>query len=89
MVVDSMASDHLPDDDLIPRLCISMEDYKELMEPKIIVTAANEKDIRDGNWYYLGTHHRSDWAACSSSHLRNDCTWIRTKPPLLRQINGL
>ena len=41
MIVDSGASDHLVDDELIPRLQNIMKDYKKLQEPKIIVTAGN------------------------------------------------
>ena len=43
MIVNSGASDHLVDDELIPRLRDSMSDYKELEEPKIIFTAGNKE----------------------------------------------
>ncbi|CAN0464242.1 unnamed protein product, partial [Laminaria digitata] len=43
MIVDSGASDHLIDQELIPKLRDSMRDYKKLKEPKTIVTAGNEK----------------------------------------------
>ena len=43
MIVDSGASDHLVDDDLIPRLRNSMKNYKKLKEPKIIVTTGNKE----------------------------------------------
>ena len=42
MIVDSGASDHLIDDELIPRLRNSTRDYKKLKELKIILTAGNE-----------------------------------------------
>ena len=42
MIVDSGASDHLVDDELITRLRDSMNDYNKLKEPKIIVTAGNK-----------------------------------------------
>ena len=43
MIVDSGASDHLIDEDLIPRLRKSMRDYKKLKEPKTIMTNRNKK----------------------------------------------
>ena len=43
MLVDSGASDHLIDEELIPRLRKRMKDYKRLKEPKIIMT--NEKKV--------------------------------------------
>ena len=43
MIVNSGASDHLVDDELIPRLRDSMKDYKKLKEPKIILTAGNKE----------------------------------------------
>ena len=42
MIVDSGASDHWVDDELVPNLWDSMNDYKKLKEPKIIVTAGNK-----------------------------------------------
>ena len=43
MIVDSGASDHVIDEELIPKTRESMEDYKNLKEPKIIATNANNK----------------------------------------------
>ena len=43
MNVDSRASDHLVDEELIPRLRDSMQDYEKLKEPKIIVTAGHKE----------------------------------------------
>ena len=88
MIVHSGASDHLVDDELIPRLRDSMKDYKKLKEPKIIVTAGNKEVLATATGT-MGTHHRSGWAACSSSHLRHDCTWIGAQPFLLRQSDEL
>ena len=45
MIVDSGASDHLVDDELITRLRDSMNDYNKLKEPKIIVTAGSNEVI--------------------------------------------
>lgn len=41
VIVDSDTSDHLVDEELIPRLQDSTRDYKKLEEPKTIVTARN------------------------------------------------
>ena len=43
MIVNSGASDHLVDDELIPRLRDCMEDYKKLKEPKSIITAGSKE----------------------------------------------
>ena len=43
MIVDSGASDHFVDEELILRLRDSMTDYKKLKGPKIIVTAGNKE----------------------------------------------
>lgn len=43
MIVDCGTSDNLVDNELIPRLRNSMRDYKKMKEPKIIVTAGNER----------------------------------------------
>ena len=43
MIVDSGASDHLADDELIPRLRDNVKDYKKLKEQKIIVTPGNKE----------------------------------------------
>ena len=43
MLVDNGASDHLIDEELIPRLRKSMRDYKKLMDPKTIMTNGNKK----------------------------------------------
>ena len=43
MLVDSGASDHLIDEELIPRLRNSMRDYKKLKDPKTIMANGNKK----------------------------------------------
>ncbi|CAM9877412.1 unnamed protein product, partial [Laminaria digitata] len=43
MIMDSGASEHLVDNELIPRLRDSMREYKKLKEPKTIVTAGNAR----------------------------------------------
>ena len=43
MIVDGGASNHLVDDELIPRRRNSMQDYKKLKEPQIIVTAGDKE----------------------------------------------
>ena len=43
MLVDSVASDHLIDAELIPRPRKSMRDYKKLKDPKTIMTNGNKK----------------------------------------------
>ena len=43
MLVDSGASDHLIDEELIPRLRKSMRDYKKVNDPKTIMTNGNKK----------------------------------------------
>ena len=56
MIVDSGASHHLVDDELIPRLRDSMEDYKKLKEPKIIVTAGSKEVLATATgtiWGYI------------------------------------
>ena len=56
MIVDSGASDHLIDEELIPRLRQSMKGYKKLKDPKTIMTNGNEKVFATatGNiWGYI------------------------------------
>ena len=43
MIVDSGASDHLIDEELIPRLRKSMTDYKKLTDPKTIMANGHKK----------------------------------------------
>ena len=56
MNVDSGASDHLVDEELIPRLRDSMQDYEKLKEPKIIVTAGSKEVLATATgtiWGYI------------------------------------
>ena len=56
MIVDSGASDHLVDDELITRLRDSMNDYNKLKEPKIIVTAGSKEVLATATgtiWGYI------------------------------------
>ena len=56
MIVDSGASDHLIDAELIPRLRKSMRDYKKLKDPKTIMANENKKVFATATgiiWKYI------------------------------------
>ena len=56
MIVDSVASDHSIDEELIPRLRKNMRDYKKLKEPNIIMTNGNKKVFATAtgtSWGYI------------------------------------
>ena len=54
MIVDKCASDHMIDDELIPRSWNSMRDYKKLTEPTTIVTAGIKKVFATATCNILG-----------------------------------
>ena len=87
MIVNSGPSDHLMDDEMIPRLRNSMRGYKKLKKPSTILTAGNENAFAKATYIIWDTS--PGWPACSCSHLGHVVICTGAQPLLLRQCNAI
>ena len=77
MLVDSGASDHLIDEELIPRLRKSIRDYKKLKNPKTIITNGNK---------VFATATGTIWGYTPNLNLRGQAGSTYTRIRIQRQL---